>query len=79
MIVLVSDYILGGPSVIQPPEMPAQPSKKESEQEPGEEHNEEDNKEETVDRNEDNAEDSGLRKRVSSYTLYLALVPEQRM
>ena len=71
---LVSDYILGGPSVIQPPEMPAQPSNKESEQEPGEEHNEEDSKEETVDRKDDDAEDSGLRKRIRNNSHYLALV-----
>ena len=61
---LVSDYVLGGPSVIQPPVIPAQPSKKESEEEPGEEHNDEDSKEEPAERQDDNTEESGLRKRV---------------
>ena len=64
LIVLVSDYILGGPSVIQPPEMPAQPPKKESEEVTGEEVDEKGDKEEMADKQDGDTEKSGMRKRV---------------
>ena len=70
MIVLVSDYVFGGPSVIQPPKMPAQPSKKESEEGTGEEVTEEGDEEETADTQDDDTEKSGVRKRVCISKVY---------
>ena len=74
MIVFVSDYVLGGPSVIQPPEMPAQPPKKESEEGTGEEVVEEGDKEEMADTQDDDTEKSGVRKRVCISKVYWTLV-----
>ena len=74
LIVLVSDYILAGPSVIQPPEMPAQPPKKESEEGTGEEVDEEGDKEEMVDTQDNDTEKSGMRKRVCINKVYFTLV-----
>lgn len=69
-IVLISDFVLGGPSVIQSPQIPTLPSKKESEEGPGEEHNEEDDKEgkETKETQDNDTEKSGVRKRVAATT-----------
>ena len=59
--------------MIQPPEMPAQPSKKEEEV-TGEEVDEEGDKEEMADKHGDDTEKSGVRKRVCISKVYLALV-----
>lgn len=68
IIVVVSDYILGGPSVIQAPQVPVQPSEKESEEEPGEEHSEQCDKEEKEEAKDNDDEKSSVRKRVTATT-----------
>ncbi|XP_068752185.1 thioredoxin-related transmembrane protein 1-like [Montipora capricornis] len=65
VIVLVSDKILGGPSVIQP----SKPAKKKPEEEPGEEHEHKDEQEKTEDLAQDiDTDETSVRKRVVATT-----------
>lgn len=67
-IVIVSDYIFGGPPVVQSSTVPAPPLKEESEEGPGEEHNKEDDEEQTEKVEDNDTERSGVRKRVAATT-----------